>query len=34
VVPTGVFAASEDFGDRGLDELADPTPFEDLLRGA
>ena len=61
VVPTGVFAASEDFGDVGLDaridraagelatllsgvprqrprtledELADPTPFEDLLRGA
>lgn len=61
VVPTGVFAASEDFGDRGLDEridraagelvallhgaparrartvqdeFADPTPFEDLLRGA
>ncbi len=61
VVPTGVFAASEDFGDRGLaeridraagelvsllhgaparrtrtveDELADPTPFEELLRGA
>ncbi|GAB2453397.1 NAD(P)H-dependent oxidoreductase [Nocardioides hungaricus] len=61
VVPTGVFAASEDFGDVGLDarvdraagelaallggvprrrprtvedELADPTPFADLLRGA
>jgi FMN reductase len=61
VVPTAVFAASEDFGDVGLDaridraggelasllggaprqkprtledELADPTPFEDLLRGA
>ncbi|HEY0951252.1 FMN reductase [Nocardioides sp.] len=61
VVPTGVFAASEDFGEAGLeariqraagelaalltgaprqpartveDELADPTPFEDLLRGA
>jgi FMN reductase len=62
VVPTGVFAASEDFGDRGLDEridraagelvgllhgdavrrrtrtvedeFADPTPFEELLRGA
>ena len=61
VVPTGVFAASEDFGDRGLDdridraagelvgllhgvprrrtrtvedELAEPTPFEELLRGA
>jgi FMN reductase len=61
VVPTGVFAASEDFGEPGLqarveraagelaslltgaprqrartleDELADPTPFEDLLRGA
>lgn len=61
VVPTGVFAASEDFGDRGLDaridraagELVgllqaapgrhsrtiddafeDPTPFEELLRGA
>ncbi|HYF74814.1 MAG TPA: CE1759 family FMN reductase, partial [Nocardioides sp.] len=61
VVPTGVFAASGDFGDRGLDEridraagelvallrgtprprartvedeLADPTPFEELLRGA
>ncbi len=61
VVPTAVFAASEDFGDAGLDarieraagelaslltgvprakrrtledELADPTPFEDLLRGA
>jgi FMN reductase len=61
VVPTGVFAASEDLGDRGLDdridraagelvallhgtarrrtrtvedEFADPTPFEDLLRGA
>lgn len=61
VAPTGVFAASEDFGDRGLDEridraagelvtllhgaprrrtrtvedeFADPTPFEELLRGA
>jgi FMN reductase len=61
VVPTGVFAASEDFGSAGLaarveraagelgalltgappqkartveDEFADPTPFEDLLRGA
>lgn len=61
VVPTGVFAASEDFGEPGLEararraagELAtllagaprrrarsvedgfdDPTPFEDLLRGA
>lgn len=61
VVPTGVFAASEDFGEAGLDsrieratgelasllsgaprqrarsleeEFADPTPFEDLLRGA
>ena len=61
VVPTGVFAASEDFGHPGLDEridraggelvgllhgaprrrartvedeFADPTPFEDLLRGA
>ena len=61
VVPTGVFAASADFGETGLetriqraagelaalltgasrerartldDELADPTPFEDLLRGA
>lgn len=61
VVPTAVFAASEDFGDAGLDaridraagelatllngvprsrartvedEFADPTPFEDLLRGA
>jgi FMN reductase len=61
VVPTGVFAASEDFGEPGLesrvergagelaallagaprqrartveDEIADPTPFEDLLRGA
>jgi FMN reductase len=61
VVPTGVFAASEDFGDAGLDvridraaselvgllhgaprhrsrtvedEFADPTPFEQLLRGA
>lgn len=61
VVPTGVFAASEDFGGPGLedrieraagelaallagaprrrartleDELADPTPFEELLRGA
>lgn len=61
VVPTGVFAASEDFGDVGLDvridraagelaglldgaprhrsrtvedEFADPTPFEELLRGA
>ncbi len=61
VVPTGVFAASEDFGEPGLDarveraagelaallagtprrrartledEFADPTPFEDLLRGA
>lgn len=61
VVPTGVFAASEDFGDRGLDEridravgelvallhgaparrtrsveeeFDDPTPFEELLRGA
>ena len=61
VVPTAVFAASEDFGDVGLDarigraagelaallngaprqkartvedEFADPTPFEDLLRGA
>jgi len=59
VVPTGVFAASEDFGEAGLDsrieraagelaallsgsprrrartfedELADPTPFEELLR--
>ena len=61
VVPTGVFAATDDFGDSGLDaridraagelaallsgtprqkartledEFADPTPFEDLLRGA
>ncbi len=61
VVPTGVFAASEDFGGPGLearieraagelatllagvprrrartleDELADPTPFEELLRRA
>ncbi|MEP9365042.1 FMN reductase [Nocardioides sp. CN2-186] len=61
VVPTAVFAASEDFGEAGLDsrieraagelaillsgaprqrartleeEFADPTPFEDLLRGA
>jgi FMN reductase len=61
VVPTGVFAASEDFGETGLesrveraagelaallsgtprararsieDEFAEPTPFEDLLRGA
>ena len=61
VVPTGVFAATDDFGDTGLqaridraagelatllggvprqkartieDEFADPTPFEDLLRGA
>ena len=65
VVPTGVFAATEDFGDAGLDarvaraagelavlagvpgavrgrtvrrtvgdELADPTPFEELLRAA
>lgn len=60
VVPTGVFAASEDFGHPGLDEridraarelvgllhgasrrtrtvedeFADPTPFEELLRGA
>jgi FMN reductase len=61
VVPTGVFAASADFGEAGLDarieraagelagllsgaprrrartveeEFADPTPFEDLLRGA
>ena len=61
VVPTAVFAASEDFGDAGLedrveraagelaallagaprrrartveDEFADPTPFEELLRGA
>lgn len=61
VVPTGVFAASEDFGAEGLearieraagelagllrgtphhrarsieDELADPTPFEELLRRA
>lgn len=61
VVPTGVFAASEDFGEPGLearieravgelaglltgaprhrartleDELADPTPFAELLRGA
>ncbi len=61
VVPTAVFAASEDFGESGLDsrieraagelagllagaprrrarsledEFADPTPFEDLLRGA
>lgn len=64
-VPTGVFAATDDFGDRGLqerveraagelatlmgkvapsgtarrrrtveDELADPTPFEQLLREA
>jgi len=60
VVPTAVFAASEDFGEAGLDarigraagelatllgggprrrvrtledELADPTPFEELLRG-
>jgi len=61
VVPTGVFAATDDFGDSGLDrrieraagelaalmgkvdatarrrrtvddELADPTPFEELLR--
>ena len=61
VVPTGVFAATDDFGDAGLDrrvqraagelaalmgkvdptarrrrtvddELADPTPFEELLR--
>ena len=61
VVPTGVFAATEDFGDTGLearieraagelaalvgkvdqsarrrrtveDELAEPTPFEELLR--
>lgn len=61
VVPTAVFAASEDFGEAGLDaridraaaelgallsggprrrartiedEFADPTPFEELLRGA
>lgn len=61
VVPTGVFAATDDFADAGLqaridraagelaallsgaprqkartveDEFADPTPFEDLLRGA
>jgi FMN reductase len=65
VVPTGVFAATDDFGDRGLEErvhraagelaalmgkvepsgaarrrpsvaeeLADPTPFEQLLREA
>jgi len=61
LVPTAVFAASEDFGEAGLaarveraadelagllagsvrrrrrtteDELADPTPFEELLRGA
>ena len=61
VVPTAVFAASEDFGEAGLqarvdraagelaallsaaprrrartveDVFADPTPFEDLLRGA
>jgi FMN reductase len=61
VVPTAVFAASEDFGEAGLksrieraagelaallsgaprrrartveDEFADPTSFEDLLRGA
>jgi len=66
VVPTGVFAATDDFGDAGLDtrvaraagelaallgaaggsaprtpvrrsveeELADPTPFEELLRAA
>jgi FMN reductase len=66
VVPTGVFAATDDFGDAGLDgrvaraagelaallgatghpaprpsvrrsvedELADPTPFDELLRGA
>ena len=61
VVPTAVFAASEDFGETGLetrversagelaallsgaprvrarsieDEFAEPTPFEDLLRGA
>ncbi|MCW2771701.1 MAG: NADPH-dependent reductase [Nocardioides sp.] len=61
VVPTAVFAASEDFGEAGLqsrieraagelaallsgaprrrvrtveDEFADPTAFEDLLRGA
>lgn len=61
VVPTAVFAASEDFGEAGLDaridraagelaallsgaprrrarsvedEFAEPTPFEDLLRGA
>ena len=66
VVPTGVFAATDDFGDTGLDarisraagelaavagkvsaadsstarrrtiedELADPTPFEHLLREA
>ncbi|WP_182523435.1 FMN reductase [Nocardioides dongkuii] len=65
VVPTGVFAATDDFGDAGLedriqraagelaalagkvdasgtahrrrsvdDELADPTPFEELLRRA
>ena len=61
VVPTGVFAASADFGESGLDaridraagelagllngaprqrvrtvedEFADPTPFEELLRGA
>jgi len=59
VVPTGVFAATEDFGDAGLDqridraagelvalaggrrgalhvvrdEFADPTPFEERLRG-
>jgi FMN reductase len=63
VVPTGVFAATDDFGDSGLDhrieraagelaalvgkvdgtarrrrivedELAEPTPFEELLRRA
>ena len=61
VVPTGVFAATEDFGSAGLetriaraagelaalvtgvprerrrtveDELVEPTPFEELLRGA
>ena len=42
VVPTGVFAASEDFGDtsngrlaqridRAAGEFADPTPFAELL---
>ena len=44
VAPTGVFAATDDWGDadtglverieRAAGEFADPTPFETLLRGA